>query len=515
MRRSLIKSAGGVRRLIQLLDPAKKDDEGSGAGGDQAKRDGKGMWKLVSTVVAVVEDGLTSGGEVGQARIIDVGVQTAAAAALSDLAKGDEDMQDTIIQEGGVTPLLSLMRTGSPIAQEHAARAIWALSATTDNQDIIVANDAIPDLVGLIRDGSTAAQEVGAAVLSELAQGAVKAKDAEKLDRAVKRRRNSQSQARRCRRAASSSPSRRAAPSAPSSEPPPRRGRRCGGRRRLLLQPARRHRQRGRDHPAGDAHRQRLRDGGKERAAGALWHLSMDSSNQQAIAKAGGIAPLVQLLDDGTEQATEWASEALKRLADSSNENQAQIAKKLVGLLSSQSETAHTRAANALWELASNNADSPTVIVNAGAISPLVTLLSSGASEAKDAAKAALQMLALNNPSNQLAIATGLVALLGQGSAEAQEHVTDLLLTLASDATNRVAISKAGAIPRLISQPAAGGGHTSTKARSSPRPCWRRSGDSRRTSPRSPRRTAYARSSRCCARRAGRRRRTRRPSSPT
>ena len=146
-------------------------------------------------------------------------------------------------------------------------------------------------------------------------------------------------------------------------------------------------------------------------------------------------------LDDGTGQATEWASEALKRLADSSNENQAQIAKKLVGLLSSTSSLAQQRAANALWELAANNEASPTVIVNAGAISPLVMLLSSGATEAKDAAKAALQMLALNNPSNQLAIATGLVALLGGGSSESQEHVTHLLLTLASDATNRVAIS--------------------------------------------------------------------------
>ena len=204
---------------------------------------------------------------------------------------------------------------------------------------------------------------------------------------------------------------------------------------------------------------------GKERAAGALWHLSMDSSNQQAIAKAGGIAPLVQLLDDGTEQATEWASEALKRLADSSNENQAQIAKKLVGLLSSSSALAQQRAANALWELAANNEASPTVIVNAGAISPLVMLLSSGVTEAKDAAKAALQMLALNNPSNQLAIATGLVALLGGGSSESQEHVTHLLLTLASDSTNRVAISKAGAIPRLIAQLSPqSGGATSTKA---------------------------------------------------
>ena len=33
---------------------------------------------------------------------------------------------------------------------------------------------------------------------------------------------------------------------------------------------------------------------GKERAAGALWHLSVDSGNRMSIAKAGGIPPLVQ-----------------------------------------------------------------------------------------------------------------------------------------------------------------------------------------------------------------------------
>ena len=38
-----------------------------------------------------------------------------------------------------------------------------------------------------------------------------------------------------------------------------------------------------------------------------------------SIAKAGGIAPLVQLLDDGTEQATVFAADALDRLAANDN----------------------------------------------------------------------------------------------------------------------------------------------------------------------------------------------------
>ena len=48
-------------------------------------------------------------------------------------------------------------------------------------------------------------------------------------------------------------------------------------------------------------------------------------------------------------------------------------------------------------------------------------------------------------------------------SAEAQEHVTLLLLTLARDADNCIAIAKAGAIPRLVVQ-LKGGGRTSVKA---------------------------------------------------
>ena len=122
-RRALIKAAGGVRKLIQLLDPNGPQDDGS----PKDPKTGQQLWKQVQNVVAVVGEGLDSGGEVGQSKIIDVGVQTAAAAALSDLAKGDEDMQDAIIADGGVTPLLALVRAGSPEAQEHAARAIWAL----------------------------------------------------------------------------------------------------------------------------------------------------------------------------------------------------------------------------------------------------------------------------------------------------------------------------------------------------------------------------------------------------
>ena len=88
----------------------------------------------------------------------------------SDLAYGDETMQERIIDEGGVPPLLMLLRIGSELAQEHAARAIWHLCATTDNQGVIVDCGAIAELVALSKTGSAKAQELAAAVVSDLAK---------------------------------------------------------------------------------------------------------------------------------------------------------------------------------------------------------------------------------------------------------------------------------------------------------------------------------------------------------
>ena len=41
-------------------------------------------------------------------------------AALAEVANGDVNMQSTILQLGGLPYLLSLMRSGSPLAQEYA-----------------------------------------------------------------------------------------------------------------------------------------------------------------------------------------------------------------------------------------------------------------------------------------------------------------------------------------------------------------------------------------------------------
>ena len=85
-------------------------------------------------------------------------MQEQAASALSDLAEGDPILQNAIIDEGGIDPLLSLVRSGTQIAQEYAARAIWYLSTQIDNQNFVVEGGAVMDLVQLLKNGSPKAQ---------------------------------------------------------------------------------------------------------------------------------------------------------------------------------------------------------------------------------------------------------------------------------------------------------------------------------------------------------------------
>ena len=486
-RRREIQQAGGVKRLIQMLQSV------SLSGAVTAKR----MWELVSKVIgsSPEEDKAETaavnnkGGkpappapgqeaDPGASKRQDlekmIGVQEQAAATLSDLAYGDTDIQDAIINENGVPPLLSAIRTGSQISQENSSRCIWHLCAATDNQGLIVDCGAITELVALSKIGSARAQELSAAVISDLAKGAI-------LEREQVMLRKQAAKAEQDKIIAAEKAAAKAAAIAAGTwveeeeEPPPEEVEGGGEGKDAEEKDKKKE-----EDPADEGDRLSAiasaggviplvglvtngNEMGKERAASALWHLSVDAVNQVAIAKAGGIPPIVQLLDDGTQQAHEHAVAALARLSTDNPDNQAQIAKKLVGLLGHQNEGAQRRSAHVLWQLAQNNPGAPVRIVNAGAISPLVALLGTGTIEAKEEAVSALTCLAHNNPSNQLAIATGLVGLLGSGTAEAQEQVTQMLIKFAQHPDNRTAIAEAGAIQRLVLQ-MRGGGDSSLKA---------------------------------------------------
>ena len=318
---------------------------------------------------------------------------------------------------------------------------------------VIVEAGAIPELVQLLKTGSPRAQEMAAAGISDLAFGAVKTRQAAEAEAAVlKKKKREERQTKEAEerklhgKAEAAAEAPEAASEAVEGKEEEGEGKEKGESDRLT----------GIAEAGAIMPLVALLSSGttqaRENAAGALWHLALDRSIQMAIARVNGISPLVTILDDGTEQAHKHAADALARLAIKNADNQAQIAKHCVALLGNNDTGTQRRAARVLSDLAADNPGSPVVIVNAGAISPLVTLLSAGAPDVKEEAARALSTLALNSPSTQLAIASGLVVLVGTGSPESQEHVTQLLLTLARDADNCIAIVRAGAIPRLVVQ---------------------------------------------------------------
>ena len=109
-------------------------------------------------------------------------------------------------------------------------------------------------------------------------------------------------------------------------------------------------------------------DAAKTAAANALGTLAYDDdANIVLIAEAGGIAPLVELVHDGSAEAKVQAAQALRNLAF--------------------------------------NDANKVLIAEAGGIPPLVKLLRDGSSDAKQLAACALRDLAHNDDANAVAIA--------------------------------------------------------------------------------------------------------------
>ena len=401
-RREQIAASGGIKQLIVMLSAVSLS----------SSIIGRKMWELVSKVIGATpapESGEAKGGGAKKAGGVDdevMGVQEQAAGALGDVACGDSAMQRLIVEGGGVPPLLALLRSSSTVSQANAARAIWHLCSSVEHQARIVDCNAIPELVQLSRTGSAAAQGFAAAVISELAKGAIIEREKQQF--------------------------------LPDDEKPTDRLSviaQAGGITPLvgLLS-------------TGDA-------AGKEMAASALLHLCVDAANRDAVARAGGIPPLVQLLDDAAPQAHTSTMAALARLGHGNADHQTQIAKKLVGLLTpSQSSGAQRRASHALWELAKNNEGAPGRIVNAGGISPLVALMGRAPEDVYEEAVGALSCLAHNDPSNQLAIATGLVALLcsAPDAPDPAEKLPAMVAQFAAATDMRAVILEAGDAVRAV-----------------------------------------------------------------
>ncbi|CAJ1391025.1 unnamed protein product [Effrenium voratum] len=235
----------------------------------------------------------------------------------------------------------------------------------------------------------------------------------------------------------------------------------------------------------------------REKAAEALRNLATNADNEIAIAQAGAIFSLVELLSRGTpvgqagaipplvellSRGTPVGKRRVSTLGLTSNSNNDYAIPKagaippLVELLSRGTPVGQENAAATLSNLA-NNDDNQIAIAKAGAIPPLVELLSRGAPRNQGWAAAALQHLAANYSDNKIAIAKEraaaalqnleakysdnkiaiakagaippLVELLSRGTPVGQENAAAALGSLTND-DNQIAIAKAGAIPPLV-----------------------------------------------------------------
>ncbi|KAG1668666.1 hypothetical protein FOA52_001274 [Chlamydomonas sp. UWO 241] len=177
-----------------------------------------------------------------------------------------------------------------------------------------------------------------------------------------------------------------------------------------------------------------------------------------AVAAAGVIPPLVQLLRDVSAHVRHAAACALSFVASGQAENQAAIAAAgaiphLVQLLCSGPEAVKVQATGALTNLAINNADNQGLIADAGAIPGLVLLLGPDSSaDVQETEAGALANLTIGHAGQQAAMAIPhLVLLLGpDSSADVQEAAAGALANLANLAGHQDVIAAAGAIPRLV-----------------------------------------------------------------
>ena len=96
----------------------------------------------------------------------------AAAELLALTKEGDsaKEMRDKIAAQDPVVPIVELMRSADPSAQEKAVGVLRILASDAQSTDAIAAADGFVVLVSLLRDGTPLAQERAAAALAFLAR---------------------------------------------------------------------------------------------------------------------------------------------------------------------------------------------------------------------------------------------------------------------------------------------------------------------------------------------------------
>ncbi|KAJ9166332.1 hypothetical protein P3X46_021104 [Hevea brasiliensis] len=155
------------------------------------------------------------------------------------------------------------------------------------------------------------------------------------------------------------------------------------------------------------------------------------------------------------------ASESRRLLIACASENSDDLLRQLVLDLESCSIDEQKQAAMEIRLLAKNKPENRFKIAKAGAIKPLITLISSPDSQLQEYGVTAILNLSLCDENKEVIATSGaitpLVRALRTGTSTAKENAACALLRLSQVEENKVAIGRSGAIPLLVNLLESGG----------------------------------------------------------
>ncbi|KAK4745640.1 hypothetical protein SAY87_011952 [Trapa incisa] len=155
------------------------------------------------------------------------------------------------------------------------------------------------------------------------------------------------------------------------------------------------------------------------------------------------------------------ASERRRLLIACASENSDELIRQLVADLQSCSIDEQRHAAMELRLLAKNKQENRIRIARAGAIKPLIALISSTDSQLQECGVTAILNLSLCDENKEIIAVSGairpLVRALRTGTSTAKENAACALLRLSQMEENKAAIGRSGAIPLLVNLLETGG----------------------------------------------------------
>ncbi|KAK3003052.1 hypothetical protein RJ639_018013, partial [Escallonia herrerae] len=299
------------------------------------------------------------------------GLQSEAAKAIANLSV-NANVAKAVAEEGGINILANLARSMNRMVAEEAAGGLWNLSVGEEHKGAIAEAGGLKALVDLIFKWSTGGDGVlerAAGALANLA-----ADDKCSMEVAVVGGVHALVMlARSCKYEGVQEQAARAlanlAAHGDSNSNNAAVGQEAGALEALVQLTRSPH------------------DGVRQEAAGALWNLSFDDRNREAIAAAGGVEALVALAhscSNASPGLQERAAGALWGLSVS-EANSIAIGREggvapLIALARSEAEDVHETAAGALWNLAFNPGNALRIVEDGG-VPALVHLCSSSVSK--------------------------------------------------------------------------------------------------------------------------------------